>query len=106
MSASADGRSSRPTRAGTDADRAGLSIADIAALAPLNTKIIHTIGASSEAFTANPTAVSIRPIWAATSSLRRSIESTIAPPTNEVASSGTSCAIPSVPTSSVDPVSS
>ncbi len=105
VSASAAGSRSRPTSAGTEADRAGLSIAEMPALSPLRTKIAQTAGSSSEALNASPIAVTMRPSCAMTRRRRRSTESTMAPPTTDVASSGTSCAIPSAPTRNVDSVS-
>src|SRR5581483_10105763 len=85
--------------------RVGESIDDSPALSAVHTYIGHTSPTPAIAFAARPTLVSIIDTLAAMSSFRRSTASASAPPKNEHAITGPSCARLSRPTCSDDPVS-
>ena len=92
-------RTARGARAiGTTAARVGPSMPDSPAAIDEHTKIGHTAGASSVAFTASPTLHTASAACVNSSSRRRSRASASEPPTSEPRSSGGSWASDSRPT--------
>src|SRR3569832_2338086 len=104
-SAAADGRSSRSTRRGVIASRAGRWNPLMAEISPLSTNTSETLGCGANAFRDRPRDASVNSSSAPISNRRRSMASAYAPPHSPNSSSGTSCTVPSRPTIRLDWVS-
>ena len=92
----------RSTRFGTIAETATFSSETNAASTAASAYSTAIGGCPIHAATARAAAVSTRPIWSSSSSLRRSTRSAIAPPSKGGGDSGASSTAPRSPTSSAE----
>ena len=99
-------RSSRgSTRLGMIAERTTFWTALNPASAPPSTYSAHSGGLPAKVIAASPAGAAMSPICTSSSSLRRSNRSAIAPPSSDIAMSGTSSTAPSRPVRKADRVS-